>query len=690
MNSALEPSPMARVIFFILLILVVAPVSVGCAPGGSGGGSAEVVADVDEVNDTSGDVQIVPVGACGTVPTGGRCNGNTVEFCAAATGSAELRVASYACFADEVCTDTGGVARCELTGQCHTGATECRGASLATCAGGQWQESACANGCAASELGANCRSGASLEVYRGTLTYELKAPNDNLSDWSPTTTVVPAAGFLVLSFADGVLIDSAVTASEGEAAGSFEIDAVPADRVDGDDYLAAIAARGNAAQQLIYLVAKPGFGAGRQDVGAVPPAPELWLWTWTPAQIVSPATVNIPPDAGSGAAFVFDFLRYVYDASVSFYGERANSPLVVWLDMGVEWNCGACMGPWRYADPGGAVYERQIWLPGGADETYWSGAVVAHELGHYVMATYGVWPGEGGRHVFGVPSHPGLAWSEGFATWFSSMVRASSIYFDKQQGTFFWIDIAQRRYSQANWVRPTANGGLEQLIDENEVAAMLLGLMNEQTIGGLLAAIASPRMTVAPYLRNYTRRVWNGLNEQDLPLPFESTQESAPHFADFLDAVTCGGVVAGTTVDQVTQPTAHYPYPSGAPLCRSGEAPLSARWQGDTLELTWHWPLASPLVVTLDGHAALSLPAGTPPGTHHIASTAAVAEVRTGTPGGPWGAAATVPREPARAPMVHATGPVVSIGARVLGRSVALEPTPPALNPGDVIAPGPQ
>ncbi len=173
-----------------------------------------------------------------------------------------------------------------------------------------------------------------------------------------------------------------------------------------------------------------------------------------------------PAQRGLGRGLRLDFLRYVYDASVSFCGERANSPLVVWLDMGVERNCGACMGPSRYADLGGVVYERQIWLPGGPDETYWSGAVVAHELGHYVMATYGVWPGEGGKHVFGVPSHRGLAWSDGVA---------SPVYFDKQQGTFFWSDIAQRRYSQTTWKRPTANGGLELLIDENEVAAMLPG-----------------------------------------------------------------------------------------------------------------------------------------------------------------------------------------------------------------------
>lgn len=660
--------------------LVVASL-IGCGPSGGGaGGHADAVTDEGDGTDTSGaELPSEPVGACGGVPVGGRCNGNAVEFCAAATGSADTRLASYACTADEICRDDGGQARCELVGECFSGGTECRGAALATCVGGRWQTSPCASGCVASEFGANCRSGASAGRYQGRLTYELKPPNQALSDWSPTPVQVPAAGFLVLSFADGVLIDATVTSTASEDAGRFEIDAVPAELVDGDDYLAAVAARGNASQQLIYLVAKSGFSPGRQDVSAVPPAPDYWLWTWTPAQIRSPGEVNIPLDAGSGAAFVFDYLRFVYDASVDFYGERLNAPLVVWLDYGVDWSCGACMGPWRYADPGGAVFERQIWLSGGADEGFWSGAVVAHELGHYLMATYGVWPGEGGQHIIGLPSHPGLAWSEGFATWFSTVVRGDTVYYDKQQGAFFWFDLARRAYSNTTWNRPVADFGLEQLIDENEVAAMLLALTREETLGGLLAAIASPRMTQPPYLRGYRRRVWDGLDQQGLPLPFQSSQESAPHFADFLDTVVCGGVAPPVTVDQVTEPFVHYPFPSGAPLCRSGRAPIAARWTDDgALELAWHWALASALVVALDGEEALVLPAGTPPGAHRIPAThVSFAEISTGSSGDPWGASVRVSREPPRALTVQATGPLVRIGERVLGRGVALRPTSP-------------
>ena len=656
-------------------VVLISAVLVGCGSDEGGGqGTPDGVAD--------GTSDGTPVGACGAIPIEGRCNGNVVEFCATATGSADTRVASYPCRADERCRDDGGAARCELAGQCGTGTSECRGESLATCVGGAWQVGACANGCVGSELGSACRPSASVSPYQGRLTYELKAPTAALDGWNDTPVQVPAAGFLVLSFADGVLIDSALTGTEGDAAGTFEVDAVPAERVDGDDYLAAVAARGGANGQTVYLVAKSGFAAGKQDVTNLPPAPEIWLWTWTTAQIASPASVNVPLDAGSGAAFVFDYLRFIYDFAVGFYGERANSPLVVWLDYGVEWSCGACMGPWRYSDPGGANYERQVWLSAGSDEGFWSGPVVAHELGHYVMATYGTWPGEGGQHIIGIASHPGLAWSEGFATWFSAVVRGNSVYYDKQRGAFFWFDIGERRYSQATWQRPDANAGLEQLIDENEIAAMLFGLTNDQSLPGLLAAVASPRMTQAPFLRGYARRAWNGLNGDGLPLPFQSLNESAPHFADYLDAIACGGVTSGQAIDAVTEPFTHYPFPSAAPLCRSGEAPIAAAWVTGGLEVNWHWPLAGALTVTIDGRQVLVVPAGTQAGSRRIDTTGSEAEVRTGVNGDAWGAFVKVSRELTAAKTIEADGPIVRIGARVLGRSVALRPMAVPVVPG--------
>ena len=58
--------------------------------------------------------------------------------------------------------------------------------------------------------------------------------------------------------------------------------------------------------------------------------------------------------------------------------------------------------------------------------------VVLHELGHYLEAAYGVYGNPGGFHEVAQRVNPQLAWSEGFATWFSGWIRKSPDYIDIQ------------------------------------------------------------------------------------------------------------------------------------------------------------------------------------------------------------------------------------------------------------------
>jgi len=41
---------------------------------------------------------------------------------------------------------------------------------------------------------------------------------------------------------------------------------------------------------------------------------------------------------------------------------------------------------------------------------------------------------------------PEQGWSEGFATFFSSLAHADDIYYDKQDGGFFWFDLRALSY----------------------------------------------------------------------------------------------------------------------------------------------------------------------------------------------------------------------------------------------------
>ncbi len=249
----------------------------------------------------------------------------------------------------------------------------------------------------------------------------------------------------------------------------------------------------------------------------------------------------------------------------------------MWFQPGTTWSCGTCVArlPVRlfatttYA---GDSFENQGFFDGSTSQSYWSDAVTAHEFGHWVMNSYSAPPSEGGRHVFGGHVYPGMAWSEGFATWFSSDVRSSSLYYDKQGGAFFWFDIGARRYgpntATVPWARPTVGAGLEQRIDENEVSAMMWGLRGAagENSPAMYRALASARMQGPTFARGYTVHRWTRLDSLGDPIDAVRTSTPAPHFADFLDALVCNGF-RPSTVDAVTQPTRFYPYPSASPRC---------------------------------------------------------------------------------------------------------------------------
>lgn len=633
---------------------------------------------------------------CEGVPFGGRCDGNAVAFCVSGTGSAEPFTFSLPCGDAYACSDGASGAACVPRFDCAPGASECHGSTLARCAGGTWQESACALGCNATPIGAVCRPSAAVVPYTSQLQFEFRTFNAGFTDWGTDVYSAPARRFLIVSVADGEILDATVT----DADGRFTLDAVPANLEDGDDNLAAFAVAVADADRLAYALMKPGLPAGEGAVAAIAtggaPSPTPWVWTWTATDVPGANGVYIPLASGSGAAFVYSYLVGVHGFGEALFGARAGTSLAVWLDYGVSWDCGACFlnAPARAFN---SDWASQAFIGADADEGFWSGAVLAHELGHWLMATYGAAPGEGGAHILGVPTHPGIAWSEGFATWFSALVRSQRFYYDKQDGLFFWVDFDTRSYSGGvPWYRPGAEYGLEQLIDENEVTRMLLGVTTDANEVALIGAIASPRMTVAPFLRGYLRRTWEGLDANGLPLPAWSTDQSAPHLADFLDALECANLVTADQVDGETEPWAHYPYPSRAPLCRTGELPVQVDWStSDTTtsaEVRWYVPLSEDLVLGFapaDGPSTV-IPAGSPPGVTTLIFTApARSATVAGTvqrpvglevtgAGAGWHVAGRVPYHASALPAPALDGPPVKLRDALSGPSIRLHAVPVA------------
>jgi hypothetical protein len=192
-------------------------------------------------------------------------------------------------------------------------------------------------------------------------------------------------------------------------------------------------------------------------------------------------------------------------------------------------------------------------------------ALTAHELGHSVMGAYGRFPMESGRHTFGYAVQPGMAWSEGWATYHSSSVRGSTIYYDKQGGGFLWFDLASSNYwDDRAWSRPSAEFEIDQALDENEVARMVWQLEQKTGWSSPLRALASYRMNMTVTPRGYTRRVWTDpLRAWD----YTTTTTPSRYFADALDAMLCNDLIAPSALWSVTEPWGYYPYDATAPLC---------------------------------------------------------------------------------------------------------------------------
>jgi len=393
--------------------------------------------------------------------------------------------------------------------------------------------------------------------------YSLRGPNLDYSDWSTTTSDVTISGLLVFSLraTDPNPIDVQTTDANGRVSIQVPTSLLAGDRIG----LAAAASDGVGG--LAFVVADPGFASpGPQQVPSVG-TPKLWLWATATGSITDGGTITITENNGSGALRVFDYLRYVYYRSRALEGDRRGRTLVVWLGYGTSWSCGSCFAliPTVVSN---LFFDSEIWLNGDNNMEYWSDAVTAHELGHWVMASYGTPPNEGGLHFLGVPSLPGLAWSEGWATWHSSSARQNSFYFDKQAGSMFWLDISSNRYGGGvPWQLPTPAGGLLQFMDENEVSSMLWSISSASTVGAppLFTALASAHMNTSPWGRGYTRHTWD-LDSTGHPINVIDTGSLAPAIPDFLDALNCAGV-SRSVIDGATIPTTQYPYPSASPIC---------------------------------------------------------------------------------------------------------------------------
>lgn len=145
--------------------------------------------------------------------------------------------------------------------------------------------------------------------------------------------------------------------------------------------------------------------------------------------------------------------------------------------------------------PGGTSYfDGEIWLLGEPTDTdEYDTPVILHELGHYIQSVYRCTDthlGSGSAHD-GVDTDPRLAWSEGWATLFSSVARDSSEYMDTYgEETGLYRDLTDLPTTENYMGRPSM--GLTQTLGEYLIAGSLWQLY----VGGAAGPQALRSMSV--------------------------------------------------------------------------------------------------------------------------------------------------------------------------------------------------
>ena len=351
---------------------------------------------------------------------------------------------------------------------------------------------------------------------------------------------------------------------------------------DGCFDVPVVPAEGALRVELRLVAAAPEGGRWVLGVGHAEEAPTPTYWRWTSdgdpscgaSAVDSSATAEggaqlgtwiLREACGSGAVAVFMGVReaiYYFDPTLSPVGGQPVPSLAVLWSPSKKGDCSACFfdGPADGVTIEGDAFDARIELSGRSDTpAHWARSTLAHEVGHWVMRAYSRSPSEQGQHSFDLPSSPGLAYKEGWATAFGQRVVGKSsgaelepLYLSMQLNQVVWVNLRSLKSTFGPIELPAPEQGVMQPLNEFLVASALWKLwMKSGTLSGPSLGIGDAGMLTVLE----SQRLRGGL---DRGYP-------GPDLLDALDACVCTQQATSANLAEVLAPL-RYPW-DGAAAC---------------------------------------------------------------------------------------------------------------------------
>ena len=502
----------------------------------------------------------------GVPPTGACVSETTLHLCLVPDDEfSDAFVREETCPDGWKCVTDRSGARCENQATCIEGDSRCFGTqTLETCDAGQWVASACGGegSCQAGPgLQAQCvqmASGGTTYPLSGVFQYEYRSANSDMTGVGDIK--VRSAYYMMIAAWTG---DEYVGAALTDAEGKFTIELSKPATADTIVFAFPMSFNYDTGQPLnaIALPPEPDPQDGKTS-------PQYWSYAYPGA--IAEGTTELGEwiareSEGSGAIHIFQWLEYGFYRMHTMYPDVAQKSAITWWKPGVKFDCGACFwsaGGFRVElGTGDYDYYDTRFQFSGADEgpKHWMASSVGHEFGHYVMYNYSVTPGEGGSHSSSQANRPGLAYSEGWATFFGQRNMSEGdalepVYFSVgASGTYWFWDLDKSAEPGSRIPKADPTGPIDQYISEGVVTYMLWHMW-------------APQGDHPPYKALGDAPIFGALVSERVTNDAHDRGYSTVDYVDFADALLCADAGHRDAVLETAEPIG-YPYHDADKLC---------------------------------------------------------------------------------------------------------------------------